>query len=175
MSELTLLVMRIGFLAALWVFVFFVVYSIRADLFGQRVRKLPNESGTSATLGGSREFDSEPFIPAATKGSAGLVASAGDEIDLVLTSGAMAGNSLGLSGEPVTIGRSPDSTLVIRDDYTSTNHARIWVEGGNWVLTDLGSTNGTLCGGNPVTGTVVLRLGEPITIGATTFELRRRA
>jgi hypothetical protein len=168
MSELTLLVLRIGFLAALWVFVFFVVYSIRADLFGQRVRKLP--SSTS-----ERSWEAEPFVPAASGGSTGVLAAAHLDLDLVLTSGAMAGNSLGLAGEPVSIGRSPDSTLVIRDDYTSTNHARIWVENGNWVLTDLGSTNGTLCDGEPVLGTVSLHLDQSVTIGATSFELRRRA
>ncbi len=171
MSELTLLVVRIGFLAALWVFVFFVVYSIRADLFGQRVRKLPGTAATAPETG----FSAEPFIPAAAGGSSGVIASAGEELDLVITSGTMAGNSLGLSGEPVTIGRSPDSTLVIRDDYTSTNHARIWVEGGNWVLTDLDSTNGTTCGGVAVHGTVPVHLDETVTIGATSFELRRRA
>jgi pSer/pThr/pTyr-binding forkhead associated (FHA) protein len=168
MSELTLLVLRIGFLAALWVFVFFVVYSIRADLFGQRVRKLPDSTAVE------RGREAEPFIPAASGGSTGVVAAAHLDLDLVLTSGAMEGNSLGLSGEPVAIGRSPDSTLVIRDDYTSTNHARISVENGNWVLTDLGSTNGTLCGGVPVSGTVTLHINESVTIGATTFELRRR-
>lgn len=168
MSELTLLVLRIGFLAALWVFVFFVVYSIRADLFGQRVRKLPDAAGAA------QGREAEPFLPAASGGSSGVLAGAQLDLDLVLTSGAMAGNSLGLSGEPVTIGRSPDSTLVIRDDYTSTNHARIWVENGNWVLTDLGSTNGTLCNGVPVSGTVSLHIDEAVTIGATTFELRRR-
>lgn len=167
MSELTLLVLRIGFLAALWVFVFFVVYSIRADLFGQRVRKLPAAAASNVR-------EAEPFFPEASGGSSGILAAAHLDLDLVLTSGAMAGNSLGLSGEPVSIGRSPDSTLVIRDDYTSTNHARIWVENGNWVLTDLGSTNGTLCNGTPVSGTVSLHLDEPVTIGATSFELRRR-
>jgi hypothetical protein len=168
MSELTLLVLRVGFLAALWVFVFFVVYSIRADLFGQRVRKLPHAQRETVR-------ESEPFIPAASGSSTGILAAAHLDLDLVLTSGAMAGNSLALSGEPVSIGRSPDSTLVIRDDYTSTNHARIWVENGNWVLTDLGSTNGTLCDGAPVSGTVSLHLDEPVTIGETSFELRRRS
>jgi hypothetical protein len=169
MSELTLLVMRIGFLAALWVFVFFVVSSIRADLFGQRVRRLPAPTGTPTP-----EIDS-PFLPSARGGSTGVLASAGDDIDLVLTSGAMAGNSLGLSGEAVSIGRSPDSTIVITDDYTSTNHARISVSNGNWVLTDLGSTNGTLCDGSPVIGSVPLHLGETVTVGQTTFELRARS
>ena len=33
-SELVLLLLRIGFLLILWFFVFGVVYSLRADLFG---------------------------------------------------------------------------------------------------------------------------------------------
>ncbi|NUT58790.1 MAG: FHA domain-containing protein, partial [Agromyces sp.] len=37
MSELTLLVLQLGFLVLLWVFVFAIVYSLRSDLFGQRV------------------------------------------------------------------------------------------------------------------------------------------
>ena len=40
-SELTLLVLRLGFLLLLWLFVFAIVYALRSDLFGQRVRKLP--------------------------------------------------------------------------------------------------------------------------------------
>lgn len=168
MSELTFLVLRIGFLAALWVFVFFVVYSIRADLFGQRVRRLPASAAATTP-------PAEPFLEPAARKSMGVLASATEDLDLVLTSGKMTGGSLSLSGEPVSIGRSPDSTLVISDDYTSTNHARISVSNGNWVLTDLGSTNGTLCNGQPVVGTVPLHVGESVTVGQTTFELRLRA
>ena len=41
MSELTLLLLQIGFLLLLWFFVFAVVYSLRADVFGVRVRRMP--------------------------------------------------------------------------------------------------------------------------------------
>ena len=181
MSELTLLVLRIGFLAALWVFVFFVVYSIRADLFGERVRRLPGSSPDPETGGIPALFSGvatkskpEAMTQPRVESTNRTIAAASDQINLVLTSGSLAGNSLALTGEPITIGRSPDSTLVIRDDYTSTNHARIWVKGGNWVLSDLDSTNGTLCGGVAVSGTVPLHLGEPITVGTTSFELQRR-
>ena len=43
MAELPLLLLRLGFLLLLWFFVFAVVYSLRADLFGVKVRKLPAE------------------------------------------------------------------------------------------------------------------------------------
>lgn len=36
MSELTLLIMRIGFLLLLWLFIFAIVYALRSDLFGPR-------------------------------------------------------------------------------------------------------------------------------------------
>ncbi|RXZ48077.1 FHA domain-containing protein, partial [Agromyces binzhouensis] len=49
MSELTLLVLQLGFLLLLWVFVFAIVYALRSDLFGQRVRKLqPDAAAASA-------------------------------------------------------------------------------------------------------------------------------
>ena len=48
MSELTLLLLRIGFLVLLWFFVFAVVYSLRADLFGVKVRRMPEPAPAAA-------------------------------------------------------------------------------------------------------------------------------
>jgi pSer/pThr/pTyr-binding forkhead associated (FHA) protein len=61
---------------------------------------------------------------------------------------------------------------VLDDDYASGRHARIFPQDGIWWLEDLGSTNGTLLGGNPVTGTVQLPMNTPVRIGQTTLELR---
>ncbi len=65
---------------------------------------------------------------------------------LVITSGAKEGLELPLSDQPLTIGRSSESGLVIRDDYTSTHHARLMLWGDDWVIQDLDSTNGTYPG-----------------------------
>ena len=46
-------------------------------------------------------------------------------------------------GRPLTIGRSSDNGLVLRDGRASRHHARIDVRRGSLVLTDLGSTNGS--------------------------------
>jgi len=170
-SELTLLLLRVAFLAALWVFVFFVVYSIRADLFGQRVRRLPEPSDASKGDGASNDVVTPV---SAGNGSTGVLAEASRDLELVLTTGTTSGKSIALSGEPVTSGRSPDSTIVIGDDYTSTHHARMAVVDGKWVLTDLGSTNGTLCDGSRVSGSVPLHIGELITVGQTTLQVRER-
>ena len=48
MSELTLLVLRVAFLLLLWVFVFAVVYALRSDLFGGRVRRVPEGAAAAA-------------------------------------------------------------------------------------------------------------------------------
>ena len=39
MSELTLLILRLGFLVTLWLFIFAIVYALRSDLFGAPARK----------------------------------------------------------------------------------------------------------------------------------------
>lgn len=45
---------------------------------------------------------------------------------------------------PVTsIGSDPTCTVVLSDQYMSAHHAEIKAEGGNWILRDLKSTNGT--------------------------------
>jgi len=62
---------------------------------------------------------------------------------------------------------------VIRDDYTSTHHARLMLWNDQWVVQDLDSTNGTFLDGVRVTLPTPVPPNVPVTIGTTTFELRR--
>jgi pSer/pThr/pTyr-binding forkhead associated (FHA) protein len=78
-----------------------------------------------------------------------------------------------LPSEQLTIGRSSESGLVIRDDYTSTHHARLMLWNDQWVVQDLDSTNGTFLGGSRVMLPTPVPPGTPVTIGTTSFELRR--
>ena len=80
---------------------------------------------------------------------------------------------LPLGTDPLTIGRSSDSGLVIRDDYTSTHHARLMLLNDSWVVQDLDSTNGTFLDGARVTVPTQVPLNTPVKIGTTSFELRR--
>lgn len=171
MSELVLLLLRIGFLLILWFFVFGVVYSLRADLFGVKVRKLPVEATAGAAAPASAPA-APAAKPASAKPSTGP-ATVATAKRLVITSGPKAGLELPLSADSLTIGRSSESALVIRDDYTSSHHARLMLRGDAWAIQDLDSTNGTFVAGQRVTGPPVsLALGTPIKVGATTFELR---
>ncbi len=170
MSELVLLLLRVGFLVLLWFFVFGVVYSLRADLFGVKVRKLSAEAAAGVPASAPAAPASKP---ASSKPASTGPATIATAKRLVITSGPKAGLELPLAGESLTIGRSSESTLVIRDDYTSSHHARLLLRGDRWAIQDLDSTNGTYVDGKKVTGGPVgLALGSTIKVGATTFELR---
>lgn len=171
MSELTLLLLRIGFLILMWAFVFSIVYALRSDLFGTKVRRLP-AAGAPASVDPGAAF----ATPTASAAPTSPVAAPDPEAParrLVITSGAKEGLELPLEGDQLTIGRSSDAGLVIRDDYTSTNHARLSLTAGVWSITDLGSTNGTFLKGRKVTRPTPVPLNTPVSIGTTTFELRR--
>jgi pSer/pThr/pTyr-binding forkhead associated (FHA) protein len=73
----------------------------------------------------------------------------------------------------VTLGRSQDSTIVLDDDYVSSRHARIYPRDGQWVVEDMGSTNGTYVERHKVNGPTPVKIGVPIRIGKTTVELRK--
>ena len=179
MSELTLLLLRIAFLVLLWAFVFAVVYSLRADLFGVKVRRMPEPAAAAAPAAaasvGSASSATAPVSsrPAAASASAGGPATTDAVSRIVITSGPKAGLELPLGNEPLTIGRSSESGLVIRDDYTSSHHARLVLWGDQWMIQDLDSTNGTWHDGVRVTAPVPVKVGAPIKVGATTFELRK--
>ena len=170
MSELVLLLLRIGFLVLMWFFVFGVVYSLRADLFGVRVRKLPAEA-TAGAPSPAPAAAAPAAKPASSRPSTGP-ATVATAKRLVITSGPKAGLELPLGADSLTIGRSSESALVIRDDYTSSHHARLLLRGDSWAIQDLDSTNGTFVAGQRVTGSpVALSLGTPVKVGATTIEL----
>ncbi|HWD60944.1 MAG TPA: FHA domain-containing protein [Humibacter sp.] len=219
-STLTLLVLRIGFLLLMWVFVFAIVYALRSDLFGQRVRKLQSDAspgpfanvpssaraaaappqasptaptgalstGDSPLAGLARPMTGQITQPSTGSGTSGVRAQPGFPTGslpnrpmatvltagkLVITSGPRRGTEMTLGNEPITIGRSGESGLVIRDDYTSTHHARLMLWNNEWMIQDLDSTNGTFLDGQRVTVPTQVPLDAPIKIGTTTFELRR--
>jgi pSer/pThr/pTyr-binding forkhead associated (FHA) protein len=178
MSELTLLLLRIGFLVVLWAFVFAIVYSLRADLFGVKVRKMPDAAAAAAAPAPAAAAVAPTALtapvsaPSAPSGSGGP-ATTSTASRIVITSGPKAGLELPLGNEPLTIGRSSESGLVVRDDYTSSHHARLVLWGDQWMIQDLDSTNGTWHDGARVTAPVPVKVGAPIKVGATTFELRK--
>jgi Protein of unknown function (DUF3662)/FHA domain len=73
----------------------------------------------------------------------------------------------------VTIGRSRQCDVTLDDPNVSRTHAEIRPRGGSWVLTDLGSTNGSRLNGRRLDGAEVLKPGDEIELGTSQikFEL----
>jgi pSer/pThr/pTyr-binding forkhead associated (FHA) protein len=65
---------------------------------------------------------------------------------------------------PITIGRAPDNSIAIDNVSISTHHARIEIQQGRMVLSDLGSLNGTFVNSQRVKS-ATLKDGDVISIG----------
>jgi hypothetical protein len=161
MSTLTLLIIRLAFLAVLWLFVIAAVGVVRTDLFG---------ASRPARQQRRQRKQAQPRAPRPAR-----AARAGRHTPsrLLVVNGGLAGTSIGLTDQQITIGRANDATLVLHDDYASTRHARLFPQDGQWIVEDLGSTNGTYLDRQKVTQPTPVPPGVPIRIGKTVLELRR--
>lgn len=70
------------------------------------------------------------------------------------------------------IGRDPDTAASIKDASVSRQHARLSLAGNDATLQDLGSKNGTLVNGQPITSTVRVSDGDEISFGSVRAILR---
>ena len=82
--------------------------------------------------------------------------------------------SYDLATSRILIGRETSNDIILNDLNVSRQHAQIAFEPqGVWVVTDLGSTNGTLVNGMPITRRG-LADGDRITLGMTEFVFSMR-
>ena len=169
MSELTLTVMRLGFLAVLWLFVIVAVQVIRSDLFGTRVTQRGARREAARAPQSARQAP-----PQQRQQPAGGRQRRNAPTKLVVTEGTLTGTTVALQGQTITLGRAHDSTIVLDDDYASSRHARIYPDrDGQWIVEDLNSTNGTYLDRTRLTTPTPIPLGAPIRIGKTVIELRK--
>jgi pSer/pThr/pTyr-binding forkhead associated (FHA) protein len=157
MSELTLFLIKIAYLAILWIFVLSAVSVIRSDMFGARV---PDNGRAS---NGKAKTPKQPKVRPRK----------GVPTHVLVVDGPNAGERADLAQAPVLIGRGSDAAIRLDDDYVSTRHARIAASGDQWFVEDLGSTNGTYIGTVRISQPTTLTLGTQVRIGKTILELRK--
>ena len=161
MSELIVTLVRLGYLVLLWLLVLSAIAVLRRDISGTRVLARGTLTGRSARK------DADGGAPG--RGVRRTKAPS----KLVVTAGPLTGTTLRLGENSILLGRAASSTLVLDDDYSSQRHARIFPSDGVWYVEDLGSTNGTWLGSDPVRGPTPAPVGTPIKVGQTVIELRR--
>lgn len=206
MTELTFTILKYGFLALLWLFVWLAVRSLHKDILtlsprpskkhrkrermARQATQAPASVTTPArTAGGTthsapqtRSSQSAGMYAnsKADAGAASAMAHAATPLDgespslLVIIDGPLAGTTVPLLGDQLTLGRAPSNTVVLEDEFVSSHHARIFYDSGSqqWAIEDLHSTNGTVVGGAPLHGAMILPPRVTVRIGATTLELR---
>ena len=157
MSEIALTVIKVLFLALLWLFILSVAGVIRSDLFGRAV-SAPGQPGT-------QELESPLPPPKRTKRPRG------EPRVLLVTQGNQTGQSAALADGVIMIGRGADCQIILDDDYVSTRHARV-VSGENGIyVEDMGSTNGSYVNGQRITAPTLITMSDTVRIGKTILKL----
>ena len=153
MSEITLTVVKVLFLALLWLFILFVASVIRNDLFGRAVANGPGQQLQN------------PERPKKTRRSKG------QPRVMSITNGPNSGMEAELAAGPIMIGRGSDCQLILDDDYVSTRHARVVTGDSGIYIEDLGSTNGSYVNGMRITAPTTITLQDTVRIGKTVLKL----
>lgn len=150
-SDPVAVALKFGFLAVLYVFLFWIARSALRELRGSGAAPPAEPTG----------FHSIPGSGSGTASDAWLVALKGGGLD--------SGERFDLFGG-VSIGRSGDADIRIEDRFASGVHARIYPRGGTYYVEDMNSTNGTFLNGDRLDADIELAHLDVIEIGDT--ELR---
>ena len=74
-------------------------------------------------------------------------------------------------GTEITVGRAPGCSVMVDDTFVSQVHARVFQREGNYLVEDLGSTNGTYLNKKKLSGTMMMHRGDRLQVGNTVLEL----
>jgi hypothetical protein len=154
---IVLTILKLGFLALLYLFVYRMAKAVVVDL------RAPRGTGATAGMGAASGQGGTPG-PVRRKGKApGQI--------LVFDDKGKKVKAVKLLGT-IQIGRADACHIKLPDTYVSQFHARIFPQDGSWFVEDLGSTNGTFLNQRKVTAPSEVRSGDQVRIGTTTLELK---
>ncbi len=157
MNDQVLTILKGCLLALLYLFLARVIFVVNRELRGTPV--------TAASV----PAPAPPQRP--TKSRGGRTARTWSLV--VLAPAVRRSETIEVEGE-ITIGRGGGCAISLADDtFASSLHARVFPRDASLLIEDLGSTNGTLVNGEPISTPVELRQGDRITIGGTELEVRR--
>lgn len=175
--------LKFPLLALLYLFLFRVVRAVWAELSpasAQPAGGQPSGPPRRASRGGAVPSAEPPpgavgvvppvAAPSAPPGRPAPVPSGGALV--VVAPAEMAGRRFELGSGELTVGRGGGCSVVLDDTYVSQLHARLYVADGQWMVADLGSTNGTWLNGERVGGIRPMGRGDHLALGGVVLELQ---
>jgi pSer/pThr/pTyr-binding forkhead associated (FHA) protein len=157
-SEQLLLILKLCLLALLYLFFFRVLRAVWAEL---RPPKLVAAAPRASAPAGGR---------AARKAAKRQKPAAVEPRLVVVEPTTQSGRAYPLASE-VTVGRAAGCQITLDDTYASQIHARVFQRDGQYLVEDLGSTNGTYLNRHKVSGPMLIHQGDRLQIGNTVMEL----
>ncbi len=153
--------LKFGFLAVLYLFLFWVARSALKDL------RRTKATATAGPAQGGRDPVQEAtgLYAAGSTGGDGLV---DPRLVVERAPGHVAGMEYEV-GEGAILGRGDQAEIRLEDPFASSRHARLLRQGGIVVLEDLGSTNGTYLNEELLSGPQPLHAGDRVRIGDSEF------
>lgn len=183
MSAQILTLLKFGLLALLYLFFARVLYSVWSELrptgkhaamatgakstaVGSPGAAAPVDRGVSAGPGRA-----ERGRRGSRRAAARTQTTVSGEL-VIIEPVAVAGFAYALGNE-ITVGRALGCGVPIDDTFVSSLHARVFARGPeDYVIEDLGSTNGTWLNDARIDGPTAMRSGDRLRFGATLLELR---
>ena len=92
---------------------------------------------------------------------------------LQVVRGRSASTTLKLTDNVTSLGRHDDCVIRIKSSQVSRRHCELFEVGGQLMLRDLGSSNGTYVNGKRVAGEQPVKHGDELTVGAVTFRVAK--
>jgi predicted component of type VI protein secretion system len=92
---------------------------------------------------------------------------------LQVVRGRSASTTLKLTDNVTSLGRHDDCVIRIKSAQVSRRHCELFEVGGQLMLRDLGSSNGTFVNGKRVSGELALKHGDELTVGAVTLRVAK--
>jgi FHA domain len=152
--SVVLLILRYAFLALLFIFIIKLVKWMFSDLANDKAL-LPDDLRGLAEIKDAKDTAGARLIVAK---SSSPELNCGDAFEI---------------NRDIVLGRGGSSDIVIRDTFTSSKHARVFIKTGHYWLEDLGSTNGTFLNEVLVEQPVILADGDMFRVGGVTFQFVR--
>jgi pSer/pThr/pTyr-binding forkhead associated (FHA) protein len=152
-SEQLLTILKFALLALLYLFFLRVLRAVWAELRGPKVSS-------------RRQAATAVAAPPASK----KARKSGEPHLVVVEPVAQRGRTFPL-GQELTVGRAAGCQVTLDDTFVSQLHARVFARDGQFLVEDLGSTNGTYLNRTRVTGAIVMKRGDRLQVGNTVMEL----